>query len=115
MSDGKPAGELASLRIRHEAAQSEKEDLNFKLRMKRVKMEQLGEEMNKLNDQLKDEEGWSNAVQRQLEAIRKDNDSLNQDRFEAIAKGSGFGGSMKRKHRTSPLLIGQCLIEACDR
>ena len=74
-----------------------------------------GEEMNKLNDQLKDEEGWSNAVQRQLDAIRKDNDSLNKDRFEAIAKVSGIGGLLNRAHRTSTALIGRCLKEARDR
>ena len=96
MFNDKLADELASLRIRQAAAQTEKQDLHFKLRMKRVKTEQLSEEMNKLNDRLKDGEGWSNAVQRQLEAIRKDDDTLNKDRFEAIAKVSGNGGSVQK-------------------
>jgi len=81
-------GELESLRNRHAASQKEKEDLYFKLHTKKMKIDQLGEEMNKMKEQMRDEQVWREQVERQLEAIQKGKDDTDKDRMATMVKVS---------------------------
>lgn len=80
--------ELAALKERQNASQKDKEDLFFKLRMKKVKLDQLDEEMNKMKEQMKDEQEWREKVQRQLEAVQKGKDDTDKDRQATMVKVS---------------------------
>ena len=77
---------MDSLRERHAAAQNEKDDLFFKLRMKRVKIDQLTQEMSKIKEQMKDEQVWREQVERQLEAIQRGKVDTEKDQMATMVK-----------------------------
>lgn len=80
--------ELESLQNRHIASQKDREDLYFKLRMKRVKIEQLDQEMIKMKEQIKDEQTWREQVESQLEAIQRGKVDTEKDRMATMVKVS---------------------------
>jgi len=106
--------ELDTLRVRHAAAQNEKDDLFFKLRMKRVKIDQLTQEMSKIKEQMKDEQVWREQVERQLEAIQRGKVDTEKDQMATMVKVSNelFKYRNKRVPDTTEL---QDLHELVDR
>ena len=53
-----------------------------------MKIDQLGEEMNKMKEQMRDEQVWREQVERQLEAIQKGKDDTDKDRMATMVKAS---------------------------
>lgn len=90
--------ELAALQQRQDASRKEKDDLSFKLRMKRVKIDQLNDEMKKMKEQMKGEQEWREKVQRQLEAIQKGKDDTDKDRQATMVKVSSELFKYRNKH-----------------
>ena len=54
--------------------------------MKRVKIDQLTQEMSKIKEQMKDEQVWREQVERQLEAIQRGKVDTEKDQMATMVK-----------------------------